>query len=482
MHNYASYTTGATKPYTNNKLGQGWNVAIWSAQWVALMNEIKNKPALLAIDIMNEPSQNYTAGSPTLVQKGASWETNSTTCVTALRNAGWNGIICVPTAEWSGVHQAPEAHPNGPWINENNIWWEVHQYFDKDQDGITNLDETWSVINSAYSSTPQQSYLTSGTGTVTTAPQPPTNLSATVVSESEIRLNWSDNATNETGYKVERKTDTTNYATIADLPANSNIFLDSGLTADTKYYYRVSANNEVGSSNTSNETFAYTKAVVAPTNDRVNLIKNPSFEVNVTDNTLLQDFLTNVNPSISRDTTDKPSGLASVKVTIPSSTEINDWKTKLIINTDKINFIAGRKYSLQFMVKTSDAKQINVFFEETGGIGVYPFPYVNTQTSWAKVQLSFVSQVTKAMSLVFALNNGGLRTINIDQIILEENVVGFDDYFDGSLGGDYAWSGIEHNSISTYTVSSTPPPVRPTPDKNKIKKGSRIGLPPMLFN
>ena len=38
------------------------------------------------------------------------------------------------------------------------------------------------------------------------APLAPTNLSGQVISQTEINLTWTDNATNVTGYKVERKT------------------------------------------------------------------------------------------------------------------------------------------------------------------------------------------------------------------------------------------------------------------------------------
>lgn len=72
----------------------------------------------------------------------------------------------------------------------------------------------------------------------------PTTLTATAsISSLSVVLNWSDNSTNETGYKVERSTDGTNFTEIADLTANSTTTTDNNVTELTTYYYRVYAYN-----------------------------------------------------------------------------------------------------------------------------------------------------------------------------------------------------------------------------------------------
>ncbi|UXP33882.1 DNRLRE domain-containing protein [Reichenbachiella agarivorans] len=87
-------------------------------------------------------------------------------------------------------------------------------------------------------------------------PVDPTSLTATVASSSAIDLSWSDNADNETGYKVERKAGAGAFAEIASLGANSTSYSDAGLSSLTYYTYRVSAYNVGGSSysNEANET------------------------------------------------------------------------------------------------------------------------------------------------------------------------------------------------------------------------------------
>ena len=70
----------------------------------------------------------------------------------------------------------------------------------------------------------------------------PTNLNAVAVSSSQVDLTWANGSSNEAGFKVERSADgSTGWTEIADLPANSTSHSDTGLAAETTYYYRVSA-------------------------------------------------------------------------------------------------------------------------------------------------------------------------------------------------------------------------------------------------
>ena len=95
----------------------------------------------------------------------------------------------------------------------------------------------------------------------TTLPNPPaapSSLTATAVSNSQINLTWQDNATDETGFTIERLDDD-DYIEIATLPANATSYSDVGLAASTNYYYRVLAINDYGDSSAySNEINATT--------------------------------------------------------------------------------------------------------------------------------------------------------------------------------------------------------------------------------
>ncbi len=95
------------------------------------------------------------------------------------------------------------------------------------------------------------------------APQPPaapTGLGATAQGSSQINLSWTDNATDETGYQIERSTsETTGFALIHTTAASATSYNNTELNAGTTYYYRVRAvngNGESTYSNTANATTA----------------------------------------------------------------------------------------------------------------------------------------------------------------------------------------------------------------------------------
>ncbi|MBN1674114.1 MAG: fibronectin type III domain-containing protein [Kiritimatiellae bacterium] len=105
-------------------------------------------------------------------------------------------------------------------------------------------------------------------------PDPPSNLLANAVSSSRIDLTWSDESDNETGFIIDRRLSvvepewTTNFVTVGqDVTAYS----DTGLLAESKYYYCVRAWNASGESVTSEVAYATTLAAVVPPDPPTNL-------------------------------------------------------------------------------------------------------------------------------------------------------------------------------------------------------------------
>ena len=75
----------------------------------------------------------------------------------------------------------------------------------------------------------------------------PTGMSAIAVSSSRIDLSWTNGSSNESGLKVERSlTSGGPWTEVADLAAGTSGYSDIGLTAQTRYYYRVYAYNSNG--------------------------------------------------------------------------------------------------------------------------------------------------------------------------------------------------------------------------------------------
>ncbi len=106
------------------------------------------------------------------------------------------------------------------------------------------------------------------TGTIYALPKPPatskipaapSNLAATAAGTTQINLTWKDNATNETGFKIERGTGVS-YTQIATVGANITSYSNTGLSASTPYSYRVRAYNKSGNSAYSNIASATTAA------------------------------------------------------------------------------------------------------------------------------------------------------------------------------------------------------------------------------
>jgi C1A family cysteine protease len=97
-----------------------------------------------------------------------------------------------------------------------------------------------------------------------TPPAAPTNLAANAISHNQINLTWTDNADNETGFKIERSPDGASWQQIATTAANATAYSDTGLAASTAYYYQVRATNGVGDSAYSNIATATTLAPPAP--------------------------------------------------------------------------------------------------------------------------------------------------------------------------------------------------------------------------
>jgi hypothetical protein len=106
-------------------------------------------------------------------------------------------------------------------------------------------------------------------GPVETAPAAPSALVASAVAGDRIELAWSDNATDEDGFQIERcqGTGCTTFTAIGQIAANVGGFSDTALAAGTTYAYRVRAFNQAGPSGYTNTATATTPLPPAPITD-----------------------------------------------------------------------------------------------------------------------------------------------------------------------------------------------------------------------
>lgn len=80
-----------------------------------------------------------------------------------------------------------------------------------------------------------------GPTSATTAPAPPSDLGATVVSATRVDLAWTDNSTDESEFRVERSTEGGDWTPIHTSAPDATSFSDATATPETSYRYRARA-------------------------------------------------------------------------------------------------------------------------------------------------------------------------------------------------------------------------------------------------
>lgn len=179
-------------------------------------------------------------------------------------SATWNGGGADNLASTAGNWAGSVLPPTGDSIlfnntSSKNCTWNIND---------VNKTYTVLVIDGGYAG----AVTIDATGILTISgtyipPTAPTGLNATAISSSRIDLSWTDNATTETGYKIERKTGIAGtYSQIGAAGVNANSYSDTdpSLTFATTYYYQVRAYDVFSDSSYSNEAHATTFAI-APT-------------------------------------------------------------------------------------------------------------------------------------------------------------------------------------------------------------------------
>lgn len=186
---------------------------------------------------------------------------------------------------------------------------------------------------SAYTSTASALTATAAAG----IPASPASVSALATSATQVTLTWTDSSTSETGFKVERALAATGpFTVIGSVGANVTTFPDSGLSAVTTYYYRVSSFNASGSSSPTASMSVTTFGTYAWINANVSIPKcvmchsggSPAagYDLSTYTGTLL--FVTKFNSGVSRFYLASFEGsmpLGSAKLTSVQLSAIKTW-------------------------------------------------------------------------------------------------------------------------------------------------------------
>ncbi len=87
----------------------------------------------------------------------------------------------------------------------------------------------------------------------------PSSLTASAASTSQINLSWTDNSSDEIGFRIDRKSGSGLYTEIATVGAGVTSYSDTALAGGTTYTYRVKAYRTSGASANSTEASATTQ-------------------------------------------------------------------------------------------------------------------------------------------------------------------------------------------------------------------------------
>lgn len=138
---------------------------------------------------------------------------------------------------------------NGYWYNIAILEENITTYTDSNVSVNTIYNYVVLSYNSAGSTWlngNDADYISATTEGVITKPNAPLNMWGTALSSSSIKLNWTDNSDNETGFYLYRW-DGTSWIGIKTLGANITTYTDTNLSAATTYYYTIQSYNSAGS-------------------------------------------------------------------------------------------------------------------------------------------------------------------------------------------------------------------------------------------
>ena len=139
-------------------------------------------------------------------------------------------------------------------------------YVDDDSGGgLTPTQKYWYYVRAIdgvfYSSPTDTESLVAGV-----PPGTPTGLTATTIDHDGIALAWTNADGSDTGIEIYRSTDGVVYALVHTTAAHAEAYNNTGLDADTQYYYRLRAKNDSGVSAFSDPDDATTDVLIlAPT-------------------------------------------------------------------------------------------------------------------------------------------------------------------------------------------------------------------------
>lgn len=242
------------------------NVELGAYDEVAVVAHIRNQKNIfpLAVDHIS----NYAVGKNWLSEDGVNWITLDPNGFSANMGLRLRTTLPDPPPQPSGfvISAATQSTLRLNWQamisscqgfllerrNPTTLVWE--RIADLDPSNTTYLDAGLSADTayhyrlSAYNlGGLSQSAETQG-NTLPNAPEAPSDINAVILSPASVRLEWTDQSNNETGFRIERQIVDGVWVKIGQVEQNKQVFIDDSIAAGLTYRYRVIAYNAGGDS------------------------------------------------------------------------------------------------------------------------------------------------------------------------------------------------------------------------------------------
>ncbi len=152
--------------------------------------------------------------------------------------------------------------------------------------------ETYTVKIRAYTGTTYSEWTDEETVVMSDPPDADAVIgTVTAVSSTSLTVTWTDTATNATRFYLYRSTDDSTYEEVTYTASGIQTYTDTGLTDDTKYYYKVRAWNTSGYSALSSSANGTTSLDLDPPTDLVaSAISSTQIKLTWTDNATSADY------------------------------------------------------------------------------------------------------------------------------------------------------------------------------------------------
>lgn len=300
-------------------------------------------------------------------------------------------------------------------------------------------------------------------------PLPPSSLAGILNSSTQVTLNWTDNSTNETGFKIERKSGTGNYTQIASANADITAYLDNSIIPSSTYTYRLLAYNSAGNSlSYSNQVTIITSNPITIPVITTNDISSVSYTTATSGGSISSDggstvtergvvWGTSSQPTISLSTkTSEGSGMGNFSSSLSSLTANTTYFIRAYA-TNSAGTSYGQENSFKTMALTvptlSSSPIINIKSTSAQGGGIVTSNGGSTVTERGVVWSTSPSPTVSLSTKTSDGNGTGSFSSNVSSLILNIKYY-VRSFATNSIGTGY---GNEISFTTSYAIGETGP-------------------------